>query len=66
MKELEEELGIQFESEEFDTINGFMISKLQHIPAENEHFELDFKGYRFEILEVENRIIKTVLVTKHK
>lgn len=66
LKELEEELGIQFESEEFDTINGFMISKLQHIPAENEHFELDFKGYRFEILEVENRIIKTVLVTKHK
>ncbi len=66
LEELEEELGILFESDDFDTINGFMISKLEHIPAQNERFELDFKGYRFEILEVENRIIKTVLVTKHK
>lgn len=64
--EVEEELGIVFDTEEFDTLNGFMISKLEHIPAEDEIFVLDYKGYVFEILEVENRIIKTVLVTKNK
>lgn len=66
LEELEDELGIVFETEDFDTLNGFMISKLEHIPAEDERFEMDYKGYRFEILEVENRIIKTVLVTKLK
>ncbi len=66
LDEVEEELGISFDCDDFDTLNGFMTSKLEHIPAKNEKFKLDFKGYFFEILEVENRIIKTVLVTKHK
>lgn len=66
LADVEEELGIVFDTEEFDTLNGFMISKLEHIPAEDEIFVLDYKGYLFEILEVENRIIKTVLVTKSK
>ena len=66
LSEVEDELGIEFDTEEFDTLNGFMISKLEHIPGENEIFVLDYKGYVFEILEVENRIIKTVLVTKSK
>lgn len=66
LEELENELNISFDSDHFDTLNGFMISRLEHIPAPDERFELDFKGYKFEILEVENRIIKTVLVTKHK
>ena len=66
LDEVEEALGIIFDTEEFDTLNGFMISKLEHIPSEDEIFVLDYKGYVFEILEVENRIIKTVLVTKSK
>lgn len=66
LEELEEELGIVFDTNDFDTLNGFMISCLEHIPGKDEHFEMEYKGYRFEILEVENRIIKTVLVTKLK
>lgn len=65
LKELEEELGIAFDDENFETLNGFMISKLEHIPEENELFEMDYGGYHFKALEIENRIFKTVSVIRN-
>lgn len=64
LEELEEELGIQFEEEEFDTLNGFLISRMDKIPEENEEFDMDAYGYHFKILSVENKRIRSVLVTK--
>ena len=64
LDELGEKLGINFDSEEFDTINGLMISKLERIPEENETFDMDYDGYHFKVLHVENKMIKKVLVTK--
>lgn len=64
LEELEEKLGISFEEQEFETLNGFLISKMDKIPEENEDFVVDVDGYEFRILSVENRMIKSVLVTK--
>ncbi len=64
LEELEERFGISFHEEEFDTLNGFMISKMDKIPEENEEFAIAVEGYEFKILSVENRMIKSVLVTK--
>ena len=64
LEELEEELGITFDEENFETLNGFLISRLEHIPEENELFETDYQGYHFKALEVENRIFKTVSVVR--
>ena len=64
LDELGETLDIDFSDLEFETLNGLMISKLEHIPAEHEDFEMDFNGYNFKILAVENKIIKRVLVSK--
>ena len=66
LEELEEELEITFDSEEMDTLNGFLISKMDRIPEEDEDFEMEYKGYYFKVLETENRTIKTVLVSKVK
>ena len=41
-----------------------MISKLERIPEENETFDMDYDGYHFKVLHVENKMIKKVLVTK--
>ena len=60
LEELEEPLGISFEEEPFDTVNGFVISRLEHIPEEGEDFEFDYSGYTFRILEVKDRMIQTV------
>ena len=66
LEELEERFEITFDSEEFETLNGFMISKLDKIPEEDEEFDIDVGGYNFKILSVENKMIQSVLVTKIK
>lgn len=64
LDELEEQLGISLEDENFDTVNGFVISRLEHIPEEGEEFEFRHQGYLFKILEVKGRMIQSVLAMK--
>lgn len=64
LEELEERFHISFHEEEFDTLNGFLISKMDRIPEENEDFSITVDGYNFKILSVEHKMIKSVLVTK--
>lgn len=65
LEDLEEKLDVSFEDEEFETINGFLISKLERIPSEeDENFSVDYEGYNFKILKVENKMIQSVLVTR--
>ena len=63
LEELEELLDIEFHSE-FETINGFLISKMEHIPSDNEKFECQYKGYNFRVLKVKNKMIQSVSVQK--
>ena len=63
LKEAGEALGIEFTEEEhdaYDTVNGFLVSRLDRIPAEDEHSELEYGGYVFKIVSVENKTIKQV------
>ena len=64
LEDLTERFGINFENEEFETLNGFMIYRLDHIPEPGEEFNVDYRGYNFKILSVENKMIQSVLVTK--
>ncbi len=64
LEELEEQLQISFAEEEFETLNGFLISRMDRIPEEDEQFSVDVYGYNFKILSVENKMISSVLVTK--
>lgn len=45
-------------------MNGFVISRLEHIPEEGEEFEFRQQGYLFKILEVKGRMIQSVLAVK--
>ncbi|MBR1703333.1 MAG: HlyC/CorC family transporter [Lachnospiraceae bacterium] len=64
LEELAERFGIVCEEEEVETLNGFMIRRMDHIPEENERFDVDYKGYNFKVLSVENKMVQSVLVTK--
>ncbi len=64
LRELEERFHIDFGEQEFETINGFLISKMDRIPEDNEEFETEAGGFRFQVLSVGNRVIKTVLATR--
>lgn len=63
LEELEELLEIEFHSE-FETINGFLISKMEHIPLDNEKFECRYEGYNFRVLKAKNKMIQSVSVQK--
>lgn len=56
-------LGIDFE-EEYDTLNGFLIAEIDKIPADGETFSVEYKGYRFDVTRVENKMIHTVQVSR--
>ena len=67
LDEAQEELGITFPEEDlenYDTINGLLISRLDRIPGDDEQPEVQYLGYRFCVLKVENKMIHSVRVTK--
>lgn len=65
LDELGEELDIDFSEEDYETLNGLMISRLERIPEDNEEFDMDYDGYTFKVLTVENKTIKRVLVSRN-
>lgn len=64
LEELDKLLGVEFISEEFDTLNGFLISKLNRLPYEDEKEEVVDNGYRFKILEVSQNVVRKVEIKK--
>lgn len=65
LDEVCELLGIEDEElEEFDTLNGFLVSLIDKIPADGETFKVEAFGFEFDVQLVENKMIKTVKVKK--
>ena len=66
LDEVSEALDIEFSEEDldmYDTLNGFLISRLGHIPQEDERSEVEYSGYRFRVARMEGKIIRSVQVT---
>lgn len=64
LEDIEDLLGIEFEDDDYETVNGFMISRLHRLLADNERGSALYKGYLFEVLEVKNKVIRKVRITK--
>ena len=64
LEQVEEELGTEFGETEFETLNGYLISKLDKIPDEDEHSQIQADGYLFQIEKVANKMIETVKVQR--
>ena len=64
LEDLEEKLDIVIEHEDFETLNGLLISILDRIPADGEKATLQYGGYQFDILETMNKMIGQVRITK--
>lgn len=63
LDDIEDMLDISFADEDSDTLSGFIISRMEHLPEDNEQFEVWYSGYRFSVLEVDNKRVKKVRVT---
>ncbi|MDR1801636.1 MAG: hemolysin family protein [Lachnospiraceae bacterium] len=64
LEELEEWIPVKFEKEEYETLNGFIIDNLEHIPSPTEKPVVEFEGYRFTVLSVHNNTIGRVRIEK--
>lgn len=63
LDDVEDALDMEFDEDDkdnFDTLNGFLISRLGHLPEDDEKGQVVFGGYRFSIVKAENKIIQTV------
>lgn len=67
LEELSEETGIKIREEDeetFDTLNGLLVSLLDHIPQDDEVFSVEYEGFRFDSVAIRERVIRRVRVTK--
>lgn len=66
IESLSEELGVtSLESPDYDTVGGFIFSRLHTIPKDGTTFDINFDSLVFHVTEIENRRIKEVLVERH-
>jgi CBS domain containing-hemolysin-like protein len=61
VQELTDRLHVEPNGEGFETVGGFLLSKLGRVPAAGEHLEID--GLHVEVLEAERRRITRVRIT---
>ena len=60
--DLNEELGLKLETENYDTLSGFLIEKLGYIPAEDDRDVIEEGNLIFTVGEVkDNRITQVSL-----
>lgn len=60
------EIEEQEEEEEYDTLNGFLIAKLDRIPQDDEKLEVKYRNYIFSALRVKKKTIQLVHVKKEE
>lgn len=64
LEELEDLFEITFPDEDIDTVNGFMLYQLGHLPRENEVINILYEGFAFEALERDDKMITKVRIRK--
>lgn len=52
--------GIEYEEEEYDTLNGFLTSRFERILSNDERPEITVDGVTYKILGVQNKMISSV------
>ena len=64
LTELNKLIGAGIECEDFETLNGFLISILKKIPEEGSNEEIEAFGFCFKIIEVSGNVIRKVEITR--
>jgi len=67
LSDMEDEIGIEFSDEEhenYDTLNGLLISELGRLPEDDEELTLELHGYKFEIQDAHDKMIHMVRISK--
>ena len=63
LEDLEDKLGITLESQDMDTLSGFLISMIGKIPSEEKDRTIEYNNIVFKIEEVTDKRIEKVLIS---
>ncbi|CDE46006.1 putative uncharacterized protein [Clostridium sp. CAG:411] len=68
LEDVAKELNLHMdkELEDYDTLNGFLISQIGHIPNEKEKVNIIYQGYEFRVVDIKDRMIRFVRVHKEE
>ncbi|WP_407271603.1 hemolysin family protein [Radiobacillus sp. PE A8.2] len=60
---IEEVLGIDLQSDDYETLNGFLVGQLGYIPKQTDLPTITYQHIQFEITQVSEKRIEKVIVT---
>ncbi|MEH7382154.1 hemolysin family protein [Bacillus sp. JJ1533] len=63
--EVEDLLKIDFPTDEYDTLSGFVIGQLGYIPTGDVHPEIDYENHTFKVIEMDEKRIMRIKVIKN-
>ncbi|MDE8315028.1 hemolysin family protein [Erysipelothrix rhusiopathiae] len=70
IEDLEDVININLPVEDYDTVSGFVVGQIGRLPTEEDVREdlsdVIYHGYRFSIMELDEKVIARVRVTKEK
>ncbi len=65
LHDLEDQIDdLEFPDTDIETLNGFLLYMLGGFPKDEGNIKIDYGGYSFETLEIEDKLIKSVKITK--
>lgn len=64
LEDIEKMLEIEFDNDNVETLNGFLTHRHGLLPQDGDQFYIDYAGYRFKVVEVADKLIKKVIVTR--
>ncbi|MDA0988444.1 MAG: hemolysin family protein [Chloroflexi bacterium] len=62
IEEVNEELGLELPTGDYETVAGFILEALGHIPVEGEYFH--YSGLRLEVTQLRGMRVEKVMVTR--
>ena len=62
--DVKEALNLPLEDDAYETLNGFLVSIMDKIPEEGDKTVITAYGYEFSITQVEDKVIKQVVIRK--
>ncbi|MBS2126399.1 HlyC/CorC family transporter ['Fragaria x ananassa' phyllody phytoplasma] len=65
LEEIGEVIKIDFNTENYDTLSGFLIGQLGRFPKKDEKIKINYKGYQFETLQYKDKVISKIKISKN-
>ena len=53
-------MNLSIDVDDFDTLNGYLVTLLDSIPESGKHYTVEDEQYRYQILAVDNKMIQSV------